>query len=190
MNDYGYFSKQVCEDLNLTASTLRRWSIAFESKGYQFEKNEKGQRIYFERDYRIIREYKRLLEQGISAEQSLEDVARRFIKIDASQTPSVHGERQASTEEIAPIDQSWLRELQMTFQQQAATITEQNEYIIKQQDELLNRMTLLEGENKKLQEKVLSQTELIKEVKTEQKKRKRERSYLDCFKEKPPIKRG
>lgn len=177
MNDYGYFSKQVCEDLNLTASTLRRWSIAFESKGYQFEKNEKGQRIYFERDYRIIREYKRLLEQGVSAEQSLEDVARRFIKIDASQTPSVHDERNASTEKSTPIDQSWLRELQMTFQQQAATITEQNEFIIKQQDELLNRMTSLEEANKKVQENLISQTELIKEVKTEQKKKERKKLF-------------
>ncbi|OUB31594.1 hypothetical protein BK708_07960 [Bacillus thuringiensis serovar yunnanensis] len=87
MNDYGYFSKQVCEDLNLMVSTLHRWSIAFESKGYEFEKNEKGQRIYFERDYRILRKYKRLLDQGISAEQCLEDIAKRVIKIDAAQTP-------------------------------------------------------------------------------------------------------
>ncbi|CUB08943.1 hypothetical protein BN2127_JRS1_00727 [Bacillus cereus] len=177
MNDYGYFSKQVCEDLNLTASTLRRWSIAFESKGYQFEKNEKGQRIYFERDYRVIREYKRLLEQGVSAEQALEDIARRFIQIDATQTPSVHDERQASMEEITPIDQSWLRELKMTFQQQAATITEQNEYIIKQQDELLSRMTSLEEENKKLKENISSQTELIKEVKAESKKKEKKKLF-------------
>ncbi|MBJ8113146.1 MerR family transcriptional regulator [Bacillus cereus group sp. N6] len=177
MNDYGYFSKQVCEDLNLTASTLRRWSIAFESKGYEFEKNEKGQRIYFERDYRILREYKRLLDQGISAEQCLEDIAKRFIKIDAAQTPSVHGERNASMEKSTSIDRSWLHELQVTLEQQAATIGEQNQHIIKQQDEMLNRMISLEMENANLKENITAQTELIKEIKEEQKKKEKKKLF-------------
>ena len=34
MTEFGYYAKQVCEDLALTSSTLRRWSSALESKGH------------------------------------------------------------------------------------------------------------------------------------------------------------
>ena len=44
-NHFGYFAKDVASELEITTSTLRRWSIELEKAGYSFERNEKEQRI-------------------------------------------------------------------------------------------------------------------------------------------------
>lgn len=62
----GYFAKQVCLDMEIHASTLRRWCAALERKGYKFDKNENNQRIFYERDYKALREIKKSLASGIS----------------------------------------------------------------------------------------------------------------------------
>lgn len=54
MNDsksFGYFSKDVALELKITTSSLRRWSFELEKLGYNFERNEKEQRIYYERRF-------------------------------------------------------------------------------------------------------------------------------------------
>lgn len=163
----------------MTSSTLRRWSSALESKGHIFEKNDKGQRIYYEHDYRVLREYKKLLENGLSAEETLEAITQKFITKETSlQAHSDHDERYAPTNQEALMVQPWVRELQMAFQQQAATIVEQNESILKQQGEMLGRMLKLEEENHKLREELVQQTEELKEIKEMQKQKKK---FLGLF---------
>lgn len=34
INEFGYFSKEVATELDITTSTLRRWSIELEKTGY------------------------------------------------------------------------------------------------------------------------------------------------------------
>ena len=58
-NEFGYFSKDVAIELEITTSTLRRWSIELEKEGYSFHRNEKDQRIYYERDFKAFRELKK-----------------------------------------------------------------------------------------------------------------------------------
>ncbi|OVE46062.1 DNA-binding protein, partial [Bacillus badius] len=55
LKQLGYFAKETALELGITASTLRRWSIELEKAGYLFERNDKGQRIYFERDFQSLK---------------------------------------------------------------------------------------------------------------------------------------
>ncbi|MBK5482857.1 MerR family transcriptional regulator [Peribacillus sp. TH16] len=63
---FGYFSKDAALELEITTSILRRWSIELEKLGYTFDRNEKEQRIYQERDFKALRELKKLLANNIS----------------------------------------------------------------------------------------------------------------------------
>ncbi|GIN87588.1 hypothetical protein J6TS2_39740 [Heyndrickxia sporothermodurans] len=63
---FGYFSKDVALELEITTSTLRRWSIELEKLGYVFDRNDKEQRIYYERDFKALRELKKLLAHNVS----------------------------------------------------------------------------------------------------------------------------
>lgn len=90
-SEYGYFAKDVASDLNITTSTLRRWSIELEKAGYNFERNEKDQRIYYERDFKAFRELKKLIANNVA----LIDATKAVVSMDleaknASQTPSVY----------------------------------------------------------------------------------------------------
>lgn len=88
---FGYYAKQVALDLDITTSTLRRWSISLEKEGYTFERNDKDQRIYYERDFKVIREIKYHLANSVNMEDAIRlgisKVNHNQIK---HQTPSVH----------------------------------------------------------------------------------------------------
>ncbi len=92
-NEFGYFSKDVAIELEITTSTLRRWSIELEKHGYYFHRNEKEQRIYYERDFKAFRELKKLIANSVSFLDAVKAVAiRDFEKENAEQTPSVYSE--------------------------------------------------------------------------------------------------
>jgi DNA-binding transcriptional MerR regulator len=92
-NEFGYFSKDVAHELEITTSTLRRWSILLEKEGYVFHKNEKEQRIYYERDFKVFRELKKLLSNSVPVADAIKAVASRdFESENAEQTPSVYSE--------------------------------------------------------------------------------------------------
>lgn len=92
-NEFGYFSKDVAHELDITTSTLRRWSILLEKEGYVFHKNEKDQRIYYERDFKVFRELKKLLSNSVPVADAIKAVASRdFESENAERTPSVYSE--------------------------------------------------------------------------------------------------
>lgn len=89
-NAFGYFAKDVAADLDITTSTLRRWSIALEENGYTIERNEKERRIFFERDFAALRELKNLIANGVPFADATKSVAATdFENKSAAQTPSV-----------------------------------------------------------------------------------------------------
>lgn len=93
-NTYGYFAKNVASNLDITTSTLRRWSIALEKNGYLFERNQKDRRIYFERDFAALRELKKLLANGVSFTDAIKSVtAMNFETKNGKQTPIVHDQK-------------------------------------------------------------------------------------------------
>ena len=92
-NEFGYFSKDVAIELEITTSTLRRWSIELEKEGYSFHRNEKDQRIYYERDFKAFRELKKLLANSVPVSDAIKAIASRdLVSENAEQTPSMYSE--------------------------------------------------------------------------------------------------
>lgn len=94
MNDYGLFSKEVSEVLEINVNTLRRWSIELEKQGYTFERNNKDQRIYYKRDVNAFKQLQYLIGQKVSIVNASKQVASQHInKKELEQTLSVHEEK-------------------------------------------------------------------------------------------------
>jgi len=60
--EFGYFSKTVADRLGVSPDTLRSWAIKLEAEKVQFERNEKNQRIYYQKDIRAFENMKELLD--------------------------------------------------------------------------------------------------------------------------------
>lgn len=90
-NEFGYFSKDVAKKFDITTSTLRRWAIALEKKGYLFERNDKNQRIFYKHDYDALTKLKELLNNSVPFENAIEVVVST-IQNDSEEpkTPSVY----------------------------------------------------------------------------------------------------
>src|SRR5690606_24681512 len=72
IQDFGFFSKIAAEKIGIGKDTLRTWSLKLESEGVEFERNERSQRIYYEKDVRMLENMKELLDVG----HPLNDVAK------------------------------------------------------------------------------------------------------------------
>lgn len=100
-SEYGYFAKDVAADLEVTTSTLRRWSIELEKVGYKFERNEKDQRIYYDRDFKAFRELKKLISNSVVLIDAINAVVSMDVEgLNASQTPSVYREETRLTRQF------------------------------------------------------------------------------------------
>ncbi|MGW9018697.1 hypothetical protein [Priestia megaterium] len=78
-NKYGVFAKEVYMHLDINPATLRNWSSMIESHGYEFEKNHKGQRIYYQREIFALSSLKTLLSQRESLESATKAVATKLV---------------------------------------------------------------------------------------------------------------
>ena len=82
MNEYGFFSKDVALKLDINASTLRQWCLAMEKEGYEFHRNDKEQRIYYERDINLLFELKNLIEKTRNRDDAIKTVVSRQKMVD------------------------------------------------------------------------------------------------------------
>lgn len=90
-NHFGYFAKDVAMELGITTSTLRRWSIELEKAGYTIERNEKEQRIYYERDFKALRGIKKLLSHSVAFADAINAVVAMDVDYqNATWTPSAY----------------------------------------------------------------------------------------------------
>lgn len=71
MEEFGSFSKEIAALLDISPNTLRRWSIDLEKKGYVFERNDKGQRIYYKRDVFALKKLQQLINERVTMENAL-----------------------------------------------------------------------------------------------------------------------
>ena len=98
---YGYFAKDVALNLDINTNTLRRWAIELEKHGYSFERNDNNHRIYYERDFKTLRELKKLIAKDVPLENALNAVISMDLDSkNAVQTPSVHDEIRVSKSEL------------------------------------------------------------------------------------------
>jgi DNA-binding transcriptional MerR regulator len=78
MEEFGSFSKEIAALLDISPNTLRRWSIDLEKKGYVFERNDKGQRIYYKRDVFALKKLQQLINERVTMENALSIVASEY----------------------------------------------------------------------------------------------------------------
>jgi DNA-binding transcriptional MerR regulator len=119
-SEYGYFAKDVAADLEVTTSTLRRWSIELEKAGYKFERNEKDQRIYYDRDFKAFRELKKLISNSVALIDAINAVVSMDLKgLNASQTPSVYREETRLTKQFLEeiLDERINKAIQKAFEE-------------------------------------------------------------------------
>ena len=119
-SEYGYFAKDVAADLEVTTSTLRRWSIELEKAGYKFERNEKDQRIYYGRDFKAFRELKKLISNNVVLIDAINAVVSMDVEgLNASQTPSVYREETRLTKQFLEeiLDKKINKAIQQAFEE-------------------------------------------------------------------------
>lgn len=85
-NKYGVYAKEVYIHLEINPATLRNWSTMIESHGYNFEKNPKGQRIYYQREIFALSNLKTLLSQRESLESATKAIATKLIEQKSAET--------------------------------------------------------------------------------------------------------
>ena len=63
MTEYGMFAKELSLNLDINTNTLRRWAIELEEQGYEFSRNDKNQRIYYERDILALSDFQKIIDK-------------------------------------------------------------------------------------------------------------------------------
>ncbi|WP_081356497.1 DUF3967 domain-containing protein [Priestia aryabhattai] len=119
-SEYGYFAKDVAADLEVTTSTLRRWSIELEKAGYKFERNEKDQRIYYERDFKAFRELRKLINNNVVLVDAIKAIVSMDVEgLNASQTPGVYREETRLTKQLLEelLDEKINKAIQQAFEE-------------------------------------------------------------------------
>ncbi|MFL0499146.1 DNA-binding protein [Priestia megaterium] len=157
-SEYGYFAKDVAANLEVTTSTLRRWSIRLEKAGYKFERNEKDQRIYYERDFKAFRELKKLISNNVVLVDAI--VSMDVEVLNASQTPSVYREETRLTKQFFEelLDKKINKAIQQAFEEGRQQGREEIKEIInkmeqrakERDDNLMSVIRSIQGEKKKL----------------------------------------
>lgn len=70
MQDKVYWANEVATILDVSKSTLRKWSLALEAAGYAFVRDEHDRRCYVERDIPVLRRMKAMLDDGMTMENA------------------------------------------------------------------------------------------------------------------------
>ena len=159
-SEYGYFAKNVATNLEVTTSTLRRWSIELEKAGYTFERNNKDQRIYYQHDINAFKRLKELVNEGTTLIDAINVVTSMDSEVvDIQKTPSVH---QTETRLTAQhLEEILDRKINKAVQ-------EAYEYGRKQgQEEILKQIEKIEQRSKERDEKLMSMVRAIQEEKEE-----------------------
>jgi len=157
-SEYGYFAKNVATNLEVTTSTLRRWSIELEKAGYTFERNNKDQRIYYQHDINAFKRLKELVNEGTT----LIDAINIVISIDSEaldtqKTPSVYQPETRLT--VQHLEEILDKKINKAVQ-------EAYEYGRKQgQEEILKQIEKIEQRSNERDEKLMSMVRTIQEEK-------------------------
>lgn len=126
----GYFSKTAAERIGIAAETLRGWSLKLEAAGVDFERNKKKQRIYYEKDIRLLAEMKKLIDLQQPQAEVIKTIAEKWQKGDYNAPePVENGEKthtvsrvsnaiETPSERFFEFKQELIQELAKTQQEQ------------------------------------------------------------------------
>ncbi|GEN55520.1 hypothetical protein [Halobacillus faecis] len=93
--EYGFLAKYIAQELEVTTSTLRRWCLDLEHKhNYEFDRNEKNQRIFYKRDLIVLNSLKKFLDKSLKYEDALKAaITEKNDREIVDKTLSVHEEK-------------------------------------------------------------------------------------------------
>lgn len=149
MNEYGLFSKDVALKLEINSSTLRQWYPAIEKEGYEFEKNDKGQRIFYERDINMLFEIKSTIKRTNNRDNSIKAVVSRYLmENNAKNTPSVSGKKR---DKISLTKDELQAMLNAAAEQGANNALEKFNHSLEQRDRLIVNEMLDSMEQRRLE---------------------------------------
>ncbi|WP_220775417.1 DUF3967 domain-containing protein [Bacillus sp. BML-BC060] len=77
IGQFGAFSKEVSLHLDINPNTLRRWASEMEKRGYKFERNDKNNRIFYDRDILALSDLKRMIDKTQSIEVATNAVVKQ-----------------------------------------------------------------------------------------------------------------
>jgi len=177
--EFGYFSKTVADRLGVSPDTLRSWAIKLEDKEIEFERNEKKQRIYYEKDIRAFENMKELLDLQQPMNKVVPLVADKIKKGEfekpesenhASITPSVIHENTALATSDKRLEQQYnqlMEAFKIMTNEYAATrerldsIEENSKETNSKMDEVLDRLKKEQEEKLLFKEKLDIAVEFI-----------------------------
>jgi len=80
-----YHSKEIAKELDIGTSTIRKWCLLLEEKGYKFIRNEKNQRVFIQKDINILKRFKELTQNdGMTLENAINTVIEEYNRDDIS----------------------------------------------------------------------------------------------------------
>ncbi|WP_368858742.1 MULTISPECIES: MerR family transcriptional regulator [Bacillus] len=170
--EYGQFAKEVADKVGINPNTLRRWSLELEKLDYEFERNERSQRIYYKKDISVLEKMKEFLDKNFSLEesarQSLEESKKNGVEtVSVSEEMNVTTTIQERSAEITIFQEKFVK---MVDQQNK--IVEQNQQILDLLLEEKKEKEEAQREVKLLQNKLDKAISLIEENQKEKKKKR------------------
>jgi DNA-binding transcriptional MerR regulator len=142
MNEKIIATSEIANILDIKTSTVRKYVLILEAKGYIFLKNEKGHRLYTDTDVTYMREYKQIIDKGITLDEAAKLIAQRFIKEDSERSTTTHSavDEKKNSNDMSPLGGKIDEILELLAQQERFNrellkrIEDQQKYI----DESLN----------------------------------------------------
>jgi DNA-binding transcriptional MerR regulator len=164
MNVMGVFAKEVSLHLEVSPNTLRRWCLELEKHHYVFERNEKDQRIFYERDILALSDLQRLLGKGQSMDNATKAiVARKNDKENAEKTLSVIHQGTPNSSELITFTKEEFKQLTEHLANEVASRTAEhilakfNDTIEKRDHRLME--VLKENQQARIEQAAASQKE-------------------------------
>lgn len=130
-----YTTKQVADNLALSASSIRNYCRAIEEAGYSITRNDKDQRIFLDSDVMALRRMSALIDGGKTLQTAAVSVAKS-LETTAIMTVATQSDEPTVNDDTAKL-------FQAIADMQAATVAE------------------LKGEIRELRKLIEAQTELI-----------------------------
>jgi DNA-binding transcriptional MerR regulator len=96
--EQAYWSKEVADLLKVAGSTMRKWCLALEDKGYKFTRGANNSRVFYDRDILLLRRLKSLVQENkMALDTSVKLVLSTFEE--DRRTKAVH-EENAVTQDV------------------------------------------------------------------------------------------
>lgn len=161
-----YSPSDLSDVLKIKESTLRKYCLLLEEHGYEFSKNARGQRYYYDKDVITLRKFITLKDNGMTLEESAAGVVLWHKGNEDNETSVALTNTDTHNAMIRYI--SDMNEMKEMIQKQSEIIVMLNDKIDKQQEYINNH---LEERDNKLMRALQESIETQKQIASENEKK-------------------